>query len=252
MPRVKEKKYLQTEWERWVTERAPSAGDYLVEAYLYLVDYHVQRISANLPRSVQADDLRSHGLLGLYDALEKFDPARELKFDTYASFRIRGAIIDGLRQEDWLPRSLRDKSKKIEQAAESLEQKYGRFVSPKEVADETGLKEEEIIHTMNETFFSNVLSIDEPAQETENKETYSSTIVDHRTLTPDQRLGKKADIEELAEVLKTLTRNEQLVITLFYFEEFSLTEIGEALGLSTSRISQIHSKTIFKLQQKLK
>ncbi|WP_280768956.1 FliA/WhiG family RNA polymerase sigma factor [Salipaludibacillus daqingensis] len=252
MPRVNDTKLLQDNWKRWIEERDSSAGDRLVEAYLPLVDYHVQRISVNLPRSVQQDDLRSHGLVGLYDALEKFDHSRDLKFDTYASFRIRGAIIDGLRQEDWLPRSIRDKSKKIEQMIESLEQRHGRFVTPNEVAEELGMKEEDVVYTMNESFLSNLLSIDEPTKDSQKNDTYSSTIVDHRTLTPDQSIDKKSQYEELAEVIKTLNKNEQLVISLFYFEEFTLTEIGEALDLSTSRISQIHSKTLFKLQQKLK
>ncbi|MCR6111095.1 FliA/WhiG family RNA polymerase sigma factor [Bacillus sp. A301a_S52] len=252
MPRAKEAPTLENEWKRWQEDRDPASGDRLVEAYLHLVEFHVQRISANLPRSVQVEDLRSHGLIGLYDALEKFDPGRELKFDTYASFRIRGAIIDGLRQEDWLPRSVRDRSKKIDQAIETLEQRHGRNITPAEVAEELGLKEDEVVHTMNESFFSNLLSIDEPTQDSEKNDTYSSTIVDQQTLTPEETLGKKAVYEELAEILKTLNRNEQLVISLFYFEEFTLTEIGEALNLSTSRISQIHSKTIFKLQQKLK
>lgn len=99
-------------WERWLKDRDATAGDDLMRLYLPLVDYHVQRISLGLPKSVNKEDLRSHGMFGLYDALEKFDYRRELKFDTYASFRIRGSIIDGLRQEDWLPRSLRDRIKK--------------------------------------------------------------------------------------------------------------------------------------------
>lgn len=252
MVRSNEALSLQPDWERWRSERDPSSGDRLVEAHLHLVDYHVQRISVNLPKSVQRDDLRSHGLIGLYDALEKFDHTRELKFDTYASFRIHGAIIDGLRQEDWLPRSLRDKAKKIDKAAERLEQIHGRNVTSAEIAGELGLKEEDVIHTMNESFFSNLLSIDEPTQESDKEDTYSSTIVDHQTPTPDEKLGRQAIYEEMADIIKTLNRNEQLVITLFYFEEFTLTEIGETLNLSTSRISQIHSKTIYKLQQKLK
>ncbi|PYZ93121.1 FliA/WhiG family RNA polymerase sigma factor [Salipaludibacillus keqinensis] len=252
MPKTNESPSLQKEWDSWISERKTSAGDRLVEAYLHLVDYHVQRISVNLPRSVQQDDLRSHALVGLYDALEKFDHTRDLKFDTYASFRIRGAIIDGLRQEDWLPRSIRDKSKKIEQAIESLEQRHGRFVTPKEVANELGLKEDDVVHTMNESFMSNLLSLDEPTKDSQKNDTYASTIMDYKTPTPDQTIDKKAQYEELAAVLKTLNKNEQLVISLFYFEEFTLTEIGEALNLSTSRISQIHSKTLFKLQQKLK
>lgn len=102
-----------TYWAKWVDSRDAQAGNFLVKKYLPLVSYHVQRISAALPKNVSRDDIRSLGLMGLYDALEKFEPARDLKFDTYASFRIRGAILDGLRKEDWLPRSTRDKAKKL-------------------------------------------------------------------------------------------------------------------------------------------
>lgn len=243
---------LDKDWEKWESIRDRSAGDRLIEAYLPLVDYHVQRIGIHLPKSVSHDDLRSHGMMGLYDALEKFERKRELKFDTYASFRVRGAIIDGLRREDWLPRTLRDKSKKIEQVAESLEQQLGRNVTPKEIAEETGMTESDVIRTTNESFFSHMLSIDEPTQEGEHTETFASSIIDQQSLTPAESLSKQADYAELAKAIKTLNEKEQLVISLFYYEELTLTEIGETLSLSTSRISQIHSKAVFKLQQQLK
>ncbi|UTR10843.1 FliA/WhiG family RNA polymerase sigma factor [Evansella sp. LMS18] len=251
MPHAYAAVQFKEEWNQW-SEGDESAGDRLVEAFLPLVEYHVKRIGAALPKSVQVDELRSHGMLGLYDALRKFDHTRELKFDTYASFRIRGAIIDGLRQQDWLPRSLREKSKKIEQASELLEQKYGRYVSAGEVAVYLGLSEEEVLQAMNESYLSHQLSIDETAQDSEKDETFTAAIPDNRTLTPEQELDKKARIEELAEVIKTLNEKEQTIISLFYFEELTLTEIGELLNLSTSRISQIHSRCIFKLQQKLR
>ena len=100
----------QQYWQKWVTSRDEEAGNILIKKYLSLVSYHVQRISVSLPKNVSRDDLKSLGMIGLYDALEKFDPTRDLKFDTYASFRVRGAILDGLRKEDWLPRSARDKN----------------------------------------------------------------------------------------------------------------------------------------------
>lgn len=252
MPQIKESTQLKQDWERWTTSRDSAACDRLVKAYLPLVEYHVQRIGSNLPRNVQLDDLRSNGMLGLYDALEKFDYKRELKFDTYASFRIRGAIIDGLRQEDWLPRSMRDKIKKVDQATEKLEQKYGRYVSALEVANYLGLKEEEVLNVMKESFVANQLSIDEPTQDSDKEETFTQNLIDEKSLTPEQSLEKKAQIEELVNIIQSLNEKEQLVISLFYFEELTLTEIGEILNLSTSRISQIHSRTIFKLQQKFK
>ncbi|UCZ51701.1 FliA/WhiG family RNA polymerase sigma factor [Bacillus shivajii] len=249
MPQIKVTKQLKEDWDRWTSKRDMDACDGLVEAYTPLVEYHVQRIGVNLPKNVHLDDLRSHAMFGLYDALQKFDQSRDLKFDTYASFRIRGAIIDGLRQEDRLPRSMREKSKKIEQSIEKLEQVLGRTPTSVEVAEDTEMSEEEVLHIMNESFLANVLSIDETTPDNDREDTYASTIIDQNTLTPQQNLDRKAQIEELEEVIKQLNEKEQLVISLFYFEELSLTEIGEVLNLSTSRISQIHSKTIFKLQQ---
>ena len=121
----------------------------------------MQRISVSLPKNVSRDDLKSLGMMGLFDALEKFDTKRNLKFDTYASFRIRGAILDGLRKEDWLPRGTREKAKKIEAVIEKLQQKYMRHVTEEEIASELKISVEEVYTTMNEHFFANLLSIDE-------------------------------------------------------------------------------------------
>lgn len=239
-------------WEKWINERDPESADSLIRLYMPLVQYHVSRIFVGLPKNVVKDDLISHGLLGLYDALEKFDPTRDLKFDTYASFRIRGAILDGLRKEDWLPRSMREKSKKIDATIEKLEQKLGRYVTATEVAKELNLTEEEVSHIMTESFFANMLSIDEKTNDSDREETYKSTIEDKNLLTPEQQLLQEATRAELENVIKSLSEKEQLVISLFYFEELTLTEIGQILDLSTSRISQIHSKAIFRLQQVLK
>lgn len=236
-------------WNKWIEERDNDACDELIRIYLPLVDYHVQRISVGLPRNINKEELKSHGIIGLYDALKKFDPNRDLKFDTYASFRIRGSIIDGLRQEDWLPRSLRERSKKVEGTIEKLEQAYGRYVTAKEVADELQLTEDEVLQVVSESFVANILSIDDKTNETDRDETFKNTIKDKTALTPEEQLIKAATHRELEEVIKSLNEKEQLVISLFYFEELTLTEIGHIMALSTSRISQIHSKALFRLKQ---
>ncbi|KHF39756.1 FliA/WhiG family RNA polymerase sigma factor [Halalkalibacter okhensis] len=239
----------QVLWDKWILERSHTACDELIRRYMPLVDYHVKRISVGLPKNVRSEDLKSHGLIGLYDALEKFDPTRELKFDTYASFRVRGAIIDGLRKEDWLPRSTRDKIKKIELTTEKLEQQKGRYVTSDEIASELNMQAQEVEQVMSEYVTSNVLSIDEEGQESSNNETYASIIEDKDAKTPEQYSTDEETKKELAKVINELPEKERLVISLFYFEELTLTEIGQILELSTSRISQIHSKTLFKLQQ---
>jgi RNA polymerase sigma factor for flagellar operon FliA len=189
--------------------------------------------------------------MGLYDALEKFEPNRDLKFDTYASFRIRGAILDGLRKEDWLPRNTREKAKKIESAIEKLEQRLARKATIQEISTEVNMPEEEVHSVMNEHFFANILSIDEKPSDQDDKEGQSFIIKDEGTEMPEEKLIKDEMIAEMVQLISQLNEKEQLVISLFYKEELTLTEIGQVMNLSTSRISQIHSKAIFKLRHAL-
>ncbi|MEK5039525.1 FliA/WhiG family RNA polymerase sigma factor [Sporosarcina sp. FSL K6-3457] len=241
----------ETCWDLWIRNRDPDAGDILVQRYTPLVTYHVQRISSGLPRNVSRDDIMSLGLHGLFDALTKFDPSRDLKFDTYASFRIRGTIIDGLRKEDWLPRSSREKSKKLEDEITKLEQKLLRHATPEEIASHMGMSVEDVYQTVHEHYFSNVLSIDEKINDDDDDGQKSFVIRDQASKTPEQRTMMTELIGDLAAKIKELNTNEQLVLNLFYTEEMTLTEIGEILSLSTSRISQIHSKALFKLRKLL-
>jgi len=235
-------------WDKWITSRDVEAGNILIQKYASLVRYHVQRISASLPKNVSRDDLNSLGMMGLLDALEKFDANRDLKFDTYASFRVRGAILDGLRKEDWLPRGTREKAKKIDAVTEKLEQKYMRHVTEEEIAQELNMTVDEVYTTVNEQFFANVLSIDEQPDETDDKYGHTFIIKDKTGDQPEEKIIKHEVINEMTEVISKLSEKEQLVISLFYHEDMTLTEIGQIMGLSTSRISQIHSKCIYKLR----
>ncbi|MDE5051520.1 FliA/WhiG family RNA polymerase sigma factor [Niallia taxi] len=238
-------------WEMWNTNRDTDACNTLIKKYMPLVSFHVQRISVGLPKSVSREELNSLGMIGLYDALERFDPKRDLKFDTYASFRIRGSIIDGLRKEDWLSRGTREKTKKIEATIEKLEQKMMRNVTVQEIADDLDLSTDEVYSTMNEHFFANVLSIDEQLNESDEKEGPTFAIRDNKTEIPEEKVMKDELIQEMASMIETLNDKEQLVLSLFYKEELTLTEIGQVMNLSTSRISQIHSKAIYKLRHSL-
>lgn len=235
-------------WEKWIQCRDRQACNMLMKKYMPLVRYHVGRISVGLPKNVNKEDLMSLGMYGLYDALEKYDPERDLKFDTYATFRIRGAILDGLRKEDWLPRSSREKTKKIEAAIERLEQKYLRNVTPEEVANEVGMTPEEVVQAVNENYFANVLSIDDQLQDHEDGENISIMIKDDRIKTPEDIILEGELLDQLTTLISQLNEKEQIVISLFYKEELTLTEIGQVLGLSTSRISQIHSRALSKLK----
>ncbi|MDV6376691.1 FliA/WhiG family RNA polymerase sigma factor [Sporosarcina sp. GW1-11] len=238
-------------WKLWLEDRDPDAGDALVRMYIPLVNYHVQRISAGLPKNVSRDEIKSLGYQGLFDALTKFDPTRDLKFDTYASFRIRGTIIDGLRKEDWLSRSSREKTKKMDEEISKLEQVYLRTVTPEEVASHLGITTDEVYQTVHEQYFANILSIDEKMNDDDEQNDHSFVLRDEQIKTPEQLVVKDELISDLVMKIKDLNENEQLVLSLFYQEDMTLTEIGEILSLSTSRISQIHSKALFKLRSLL-
>lgn len=238
----------QSLWKYWKTAKDDTMNE-MIEYYQYLVDYHVERISSHLPNNVSKDDVRSFGLLGLYDAITKFDEKRNLKFDTYASFRIKGAIMDGLRKEDWLPRSLREKAKKVERVSEELEQKLQRMPTSKEIGKQLDMSPEEVETIVKDALFSNVLSIEEkPKNEIDFNEGIGYTIPDDQAISPEEELYMEELKQELVEAIKKLNKNEQMVISLFYNEELTLTEIGKILNLTTSRISQIHKKAIFKLK----
>ncbi|XOQ16441.1 MAG: FliA/WhiG family RNA polymerase sigma factor [Shouchella clausii] len=240
-------------WKQWDDEHSEVAAEALIEHYMPLVAYHVQRISNGLPSSISKDELKSHALSGLLDAIAKFDSKRALKFDTYASFRIRGAIIDGLRKEDRLPRTIRDKVKKLEQITEQLEQEKGRSVLPGEVAAAMGLPEKEVEALKREQFTSHTLSLDDVMHMNDHLDpsAVAYQFEDEQAIMPDDKLVEEDTRKELAEMIKELGRNEQLVIQLSYYEELSLTEIGRILNLSTSRISQIHARAIAKLRKGL-
>lgn len=245
---------LKTIWKKWQQDKDEQAGNKLVEHYMPLVDYQVNRIYTTLPKNVERQDIKSLAFMGLVDALEKFDPNRDLKFDTYASFRIKGSIIDGLRKEDWLPRSVREKAKIVEQATERLEKRLNREPKISEIANEVGISHQETSEIVKDTLVANFLSIEEAKKWNNNPSigrTLRNTIPDRQAYTPEESSLKKEQINELVTVITELNEKEQLVLQLFYKEELTFTEIGGILQLSTSRISQIHTKSIAKLKSLL-
>ncbi|WP_215141584.1 FliA/WhiG family RNA polymerase sigma factor [Exiguobacterium qingdaonense] len=243
--------HLTQLWDRWNTDRDMDTANDLLAHYEFLIHYHVQRMIVTLPKSVERDELKSLGYMGLYDALMKYDPEHNNKFDTYAAFRIRGAIIDGLRKIDWLPRSVREKVKKIDQVAEQLEQSLHRAPTKSELAHACDLPISEIERTMAEGYFANMLSIDEAVTLQEEGKVMSVTYFDPDSEKPEDTLLQRELIDVLAEEIDHLSEKERLVVSLFYFDELTLTEIGEVLELSTSRISQIHSKALKTLKHAL-
>ncbi|TXL67705.1 FliA/WhiG family RNA polymerase sigma factor [Cerasibacillus terrae] len=241
-------------WNNWLTNKNNDAANQLIEHYMYLVFFHTERVATHLPVNINKDDLISFGMVGLYDALKKFEINRGLKFDTYAAFRIRGAIIDGLRKEDWVPRSIRDKMKKIEEASQKLEQQLQRQPTSEEIAKYVDMTVGEVENVVKDTLFSFVMSIDEKGkrQDSDQNEGIGYSIPDKNGVQPEEKLIRRELVKELGDALKVLNEKEQIIISLFYHEELTFTEIGKILNLTTSRISQIHKKAIFKLNKTLR
>ena len=224
----------------------------MITQFLPLVDKVANRLAINLPANVDKDDLISYGRFGLLDALTKFDHTRGLQFETYAMWRIRGAMIDGLRENDWIPRTVRDKAKKMEEAYTYLEQQLLRMPTDQEVASYLGISEKELQQLFFETSLATMVSIDEAVgDEEEQKTARHSYIVDEATPRPEN-VAEAAGLKEvLVSVIDKLPEKERIVVSLFYFEEMTLSEIAEIMSLSPSRISQLHSKALFRLRSTL-
>ena len=239
-------------WVMWKQEGSREAEVDLITRFLPLVDKVANRLAINLPANVDRDDLISYGRFGLLDALAKFDHTRGLQFETYAMWRIRGAMIDGLRENDWIPRTVRDKAKKMEEAYTVLEQKLLRMPTDKEVSAYLGISEKELQQVFFDTSLATMVSIDEAVgDEDEQKTARHSYIVDEVTPRPESVAEASSLKQVLIEVIDKLPEKERIVVSLFYFEEMTLSEIAEIMSLSPSRISQLHSKALFRLRSVL-
>lgn len=234
-------------WLRWKEEEDSEARKMLIEHYLPLVDYVSSRMAVGLPKNVTKDDLASNGVMGLIDAIEKFDYRRGLQFETYASWRIRGAILDGLRQGDWVPRSVRDKAKKMEDAYAVLEQRHLRSATDEEVCSYLNITDREFQQMLQEVAVAAVCSLEDPIRE-EESETRLSLLVDDKAVNPESTVHDTYLKESLVYGIQKLTEKERTVVSLFYYEDLSLSEIAEVMSLSPSRISQLHSKAILRLR----
>lgn len=241
-------------WTDYREHRAPEVREKLVLRYVSLVKYVAGRLAIGLPPSVQADDLISSGILGLMDAIDKYDLERDTRFETYAVTRIRGAILDELRALDWIPRSTRQKARKLESVYVELENALGRSATAEEVAKHMKLSTQALYGLLDEVRSTNLVSLDEYVQgkDGEGQTRLVDAVEDREGLDPSERI----DIEDLKEVMNgailRLPSRERLVIALYYYEELTLKEIGSILSVSESRISQIHTKAVTRLRAKLK
>jgi RNA polymerase sigma factor for flagellar operon FliA len=223
-----------------------SAREQLILHYAPLVKYVAGRLGAGLPQTVEQADLVSNGMFGLMDALDKFDPERNVKFETYAIPRIRGAILDELRAMDWVPRSIRFKARELEKANAELENELKRPPTDEEVAERLGISLSELQEVLTQISFVSVMALDEVIGGDERGEPRSllDTLADAASGDPTMELEGQEMRGILAAAINSLTEREKIVITLYYFEGLTLSEIGEILGVTESRVCQIHTKAV--------
>jgi RNA polymerase sigma factor for flagellar operon FliA len=239
-------------WKEYKDTGDAEAREAIIIQHLGLVKFIAARMKMNSPSHVDEDDLIGWGVLGLLDAVEKFDLEQKIQFETYASVRVRGAIIDQLRSLDWAPRSLRKKARQMEQARETLSDQLNREPTEAELAGEMDMTEEKLFQLMTDIHGAYVLSLDSVISHEDGETTLGQVTPDAANPLPAESVTRKELGEQVAGMIGQLADNERHVITLYYYDELTLKEIGEVLGLSESRICQIHRSVIRKLKRSLK
>jgi len=230
----------------------PTDREELIKEYAPLIKFIAQKIAVRLPSNIELDDLISSGVIGLMDAIEKYDPTRDNKFKTYAEFRIRGAILDELRAQDWVPRSVRDKAKLLDKTVSDLEAEMGRQASDEEVAAKLNMTLEEFFELVNQVRPVSVLSIDEIATFSNvDKKSLMSLLEDVKVANPFIQLNSKSVKDVITRAIEELLERQRLVLSLYYYEDLNLKEIGKVLRVTESRVSQLHAQAISRLRQKL-
>ncbi len=242
---------IQSVWQEYRERPTVELRNRLVERYLSLVKYNAERIWSRLPDGVELDDLISAGVFGLLDAIEAFDLTRGVKFETYCVPRIRGAMLDELRTMDWVPRLVRSKASKLEAARKECEAELGRPPADHEISKKMGLPIEEFERMKSEASAVNLVSLNKKWYETDSYKDVREIDIIEDTKGEDPTRGiQKRDLMKL--VTKGLNRSERLIIILYYYEELTMKEIGNTLGLSESRVSQMHSCIVNRLKDQLR
>ncbi|MBI2891022.1 MAG: RNA polymerase sigma factor FliA [Nitrospirae bacterium] len=237
------------------SQQTPDEKKAMIEAHLMLVKHEVARFKARLPQHVSADDLTSAGVLGLIDAVEKFDATRGVPFRNYAALRIRGAILDELRSEDWLSRPMRQDIRQLEELMVELENKLGRPPDDEEVAKELKLSLEEYYELLGRTQGVSLMSLEELQElrsRSEDHRDILETLMDPSVQDPLAELHLSELRDVLADAIENLPKQEKLALSLYYYEDLNMKEVGQVLNVTESRVSQIHSSAILKLRTHLK
>lgn len=236
-------------WQEYKKTGNSNIREQLIMEYARLVKIVAGRLSMYLGNNVEYDDLVGYGIFGLIDAIDKFDYGKNVKFETYASLRIRGSILDQIRKMDWIPRSLRQKQKKIDAAVLKIETDTGKVATDEEVAKELDISVDELNNWQGQTKASNIISLEEYIDS--GSEVRVSAGNNERFMQPEQVMEKDELKKKIVEAIEELTEKEKSVITLYYYEEMTLKEISMVLDVSESRVSQLHTKALNKMKLKL-
>ncbi len=237
-------------WIRCKEQSDPEARETLVVHYMRTVKYIAGRMAIHVPPSVEMDDLIGWGVLGLLDAVDKFDPTQDVKFSTYSSIRIRGSIIDQIRTLDWAPRSLRSLARKVGNAKDRLRQELGEEPTPDAIAEKIGITADEVEDTISQMQTAQILSLDDYMPSEEGGGVRKSETVGDSTIPNPEQVAQNAERQELlVEAILNLPEQQQKVLNLYYYEELTLKEIGAVLDVSESRVCQINSAAMKKLRK---
>jgi RNA polymerase sigma factor for flagellar operon FliA len=240
-------------WQAYRQNRDPKIREMFIKQYAPLVKYVAGKVAVGMPHNVEFDDLVGFGVFGLLDAIDKFDPEKNVKFKTYAVTRIRGAIFDELRTIDWVPRSVRQKTREVEEAIGALEAQLGRTATDQEIAGSLGLDEKEFTKTMMKISGTTMLSLNDLwfSGDENDKVSIGDSIESPSSLNPDVIVEKDEIRRVIVEAIEELPDKEKKILVLYYYEDLTLKEIGEVLEVTESRVSQLHTKAILRLRAKL-
>ena len=236
-------------WETYAKNRDQAAKEKLIVHYSPMIKYVVGRMNIYVGNALDFDDLISYGVFGLIDAIDKFDYHKGVKFETYASLRIRGAVLDGLRQLDWVPRTARQKNRQLEEVYAQLESELGREPTSEDLAAKLGLTPDEVDEEIKKSALLSLISFDDYLET--NHESAKKELSGDAADLPESIYDQKELREILAAAIENLTEKERMVVTLYYFEELTLKEISQIMSVSESRVSQIHSKAMLKMRTRL-